>query len=563
MIGGAAGTGIETCGELVELMLKRSGYEIFSIHDYMSRVRGGHNFTQIRFADYHIGDYKKKTDFLLAIDEKTISEHADDLLEKGILIADDNYEVPLNEKITIIQFPFADMAKEIGNPRVATVIMAGVFAKAIALSLDICNEVLKKRLKSADWELNLRAFAEGYASSDVITDLAKPSISEEMMLINGAEAAALGAIAGGIGFYSAYPMTPSTSIMSWLSAHDLQAKIVVEQAEDEIAAINMALGASYAGARAMTGTSGGGFALMTEALSLSAVMELPLVILLAQRPGPATGLPTRTEQSDLMFALHAGHGEFPRFIAAIKNPLDAFTVIARAFNLAEKYQVPVLVLTDQHLSDSKFTIPVKAFESALQAMPGEDSYMQQDAAGSPYRRYDTAFGAVSPRLFPGNEMGILVAADSHEHTEDGHITEDMDARNRMNEKRLLKLELLRAEIIEPEYIGRNDAETVLVCWGSSCGAVKEAIAKLADLECSVAGLIFGDIWPLPVMKLQQLAERGVRFYFVEQNATGQFERLVRAETGILAAGCFRKYDGRPLNAEEIVDLYISRRWKNA
>lgn len=564
MVGGAAGLGVETCGELIELIVKRSGYELFSMRDYMSRVRGGHNFTKIRFSDRQITDYKKKIDVLIAVDAETIAEHINEMQEGAILIADIKNNVSPHNTIDMLQLPFAAIAQEIGNPKVLPLIMAGAFAKAFAFSLALCKEIIRQKMKAGNLELNLQAFEKGYEASRTIEALGSGKMSsDKTMLISGAEAAALGAIAGGIGFYSAYPMTPATSVMTWLSKHDLQAKIVVEQAEDEIAAIHMAIGASYAGVRAMTGTSGGGFALMVEALSLTGVMELPLVVLISQRPGPATGLPTRTEQGDLMFALHAGHGEFPRFIMALRHPLDAFASVARAFNIAEKYQVPVIVLTDQHLSDSKFTVSVSDFTDVVRGIADNDSYMQQEAPGTPYKRYDTAFGPVSPMLFPGNEMGILVAADSHEHNEDGHITEDIGLRNKLHEKRLLKLQLMREDVAEPEYLGVKAARSIIVGWGSSRGAIQSAIAELAQRGHNVAGLVFGDIWPLPTRTLQELAARHARFYFVEQNATGQFERLVRMETGIASAGCLRKYDGRPLNAEEIVELYISGGWGNA
>ncbi len=396
---------------------------------------------------------------------------------------------------------------------------------------------------------NIRAAGAGHKigidlvnSGSIRVDITRDSSVRNQILISGTEAVALGAIAGGCNFISAYPMTPSTGVLVFLAKHAKDFGIIAEQAEDEIAAINMAIGAWYAGARAMVSTSGGGFALMIEALSLSAMLESPIVINLAQRPGPATGLPTRTEQADLELALYAGHGEFPRILFAPGKIEDAFYLTQKAFNLADKYQVPVFILTDQYFMDSYYNID--SFDLSNVKVETQIVKTRKD-----YKRYELTENGVSPRGIPGFGEGLVVV-DSDEHDTEGHITEDLDLRTKMVNKRLKKFELLKNEIIPPEMIGPDDYKKLVVCWGSTYNTVYEALKKLGGSDISF--LHFKQVFPLH-KKTADYLKKADKTIIIESNATGQFSKLIKLYTGIEVDERILKYSGLSFTTEELVE----------
>lgn len=313
----------------------------------------------------------------------------------------------------------------------------------------------------------------------------------------------------------------------------------------------MAIGASYAGARAMTGSSGGGFSLMVEALGLAGIMETPLVVVDSQRPGPATGLPTRTEQSDLSFLLTASHGEFPRVVMSVRNAEDAFYQTFRALNLADKFQTVVLILTDQYLADAKVTVSkFKLNDLKAERYISDGSVLVE---GEEYKRYKVTDNGISPRLIQGKVPGQVVLVDSDEHDEYSHITESAEVRRAQMEKRMKKLELLKDYMVEPEYFGSERPEILLVGWGSTYGALKEAAETLNAEGVNIGALSFGDIYPLPTEKLIKYASMAKAIVNVEQNYTGQLGKLITQETGILMNKSILKYDGRQINGEELVE----------
>ncbi len=542
LIGGAAGQGLDTSARLLEFILKRCGYNVFTYRDYMSRVRGGHNFTQVRFSDKEINSFTDKVDIILALNEETLLLHKDRLKEEGIIICDEE----ISKEDGVLSFPFAKIMKQIKNPKVYNTIGLGVILKYFGIPLDIGEEVIKKLFKEKAAHDNIIALKEGYSLTE---EKYKIELKEDKkIIINGNHALALGAIAAGCKFYCGYPMTPSTSILSYFSAKSNEMGIMVDQVEDEVAALNMVLGASYAGVRAMTGSSGGGFALMVEALSFAGIVELPAVIVDAQRPGPATGLSTRTEQGDLRFVIHAGHGEFPRMVIALRSPEDAFYQTARAFNIADKYQIPVIILTDLYLADYTKTIEPFDFSSIKIERHIVDV---TDIDGEEYKRYRITENGISPRIIPGKVAGKVVLVDSHEHDEYGHITEDPKIRTEMALKRMRKLELLKEEIQEPWLIGNDKPENLIVCWGSTYGAVKEAVERLMEEGYSIGALVFGDIYPFPKKRLMELGKTASRIIDVEQNLTGQLDSLIREETPFGSDYKILKFDGRPFSGEEI------------
>ncbi len=543
-IGGAAGDGIETMAGILEKTLQRSGFYVHSIRDFMSRIRGGHNFAQVRFDVEPVKAHRDALDILIAYDLRSYDQHKDRLKEDGILLADPQLEI---EDKRLLPIALKSLAKESGSARTIGVVCIGALAKLLGLSMETAETVLKESLPEKLVAMNLTAVRKGYDSIEESKTLQSADVKGQL-LVSGAEALSMGAIAGGLRFYSAYPMSPSTSILNFVTAHAEEFGLAVEQAEDEIAAINMGLGASFAGANAMVGTSGGGFALMVEALGLAGIAELPIVMVDVQRPGPATGLPTRTEQSDLLFLCFASQGEFPRMVIAVRNHTDAFYQTARAMQLAKKYQIPVLVLSDQYLADSSATIdPLDVKRAASSVKPLEQGTVDTEN----YLRYQYTDNGISPMLVPG-KTDALVRSDSDEHTEEGTITESAEVRVKMVDKRARKLDLLAEELLEPAYTGADNAEILLLGFGTTTDAIAEAVAMLNKQGVSIGALAFGDIYPMPQKELQKRWKQAKSVYSVEQNATAQLAKLIRMETGLTVDDSVLKYDGRQLSVDDIV-----------
>ncbi len=550
LIGGAAGQGIDTLSTLFQRSLYRHGYHVFVHKDYMSRVRGGHNFIQIRFSDTPLLSHRDPLDLIVALDETTVKEHMSRLQKSGFLMADEEIKKQSDRMIT---FPIHKLAKEAGNSKTFTSVFLGLLLKWYGLPLEQTEAFLLETFHDKSPEANVKALQSGAALIKEKVSLPPGSLSDHL-LVDGNQAIALGAIAAGVTFYSAYPMTPSTSIMNTLASYQTEAGIVVEQAEDEIAAINMAIGANYAGIRAMTGTSGGGFSLMTEALGLAGITETPLVVANVQRPGPATGFPTRTEQSDLSFILTASHGEITRMVIALRNPEESFYQTTRAFNLSEKYQVPVILLSDQYLAD--YTVTVPAFDVSHVTIDRHFADGSSYSEDHPYQRYELTDNGLSPRLIPGKIPGLVVLADSDEHDEDGHITESAEMRINMMKKRMGKLELIKEELQEPWMLGDAQPDILLLAWGSIAGPLEEAITRLRkeNESLSIGALVFGDLWPLPTKQLTSLAEKAKVLVNIEQNYTGQLAKLIRQETGFHCTKSILKYDGRQMTPEFILEM---------
>ncbi len=549
LIGGEAGQGLVTLGQLLSKALVRAGYEVLVTQSYHSRIRGGHNTFSIRIDTQKPLSPKNQIDILVAFDSETVELHKKTLAPDAILVAD--ISITSGNGAGSPGIPF----KELAVPRYHNVVALGILGTWLGLESELLLEVISDLIGGKHPEIsekNSQALQNGYkwgVINKIAADkLPPPLTSKPRLLLNGNEAIALGALSAGLKFCSFYPMTPATSIVLNIIAHADAMGCVVEQAEDEIAAINMAIGASFVGAPSMTATSGGGFALMTEGVSLAGMTETPIVIVVAQRPGPATGLPTRTEQGDLEFVLHAGHGEFPRIIFAPGSVESCYHLTRKALMMAEQYQGPVFILTDQFLADSsRAVLPFDLSES-------EPVTAAAEAAKSdiPYRRYAITENGISPRLIPG-KTASLVAADSDEHTEDGHITEDLTIRNRMVEKRLRKLNGIYGEVSAPKLTGADNPDVILISWGSSQGAVQEAVDILQKNSIAAASLHFEQIWPLVPEQFLDSLQSAVRVICVEGNATGQFARLIRRETGFTIKELVLRYDGLPFTADYITD----------
>lgn len=549
VIGGEAGQGLITVGNALTKSLVQAGYYVVATQSYQSRIRGGHNTFAIRVSDGEIVAPQEPIDILVALNAETLSLHKAALSDQGVIVADAALNLE-GDEARLLAAPF----DELGSKRAANVTALGIVCSLIGLDRELVLRTLADSVASKHPELteqNQQALEEAFAwASDRVSPIQKLPVlggPPRRMMMNGNEAIAMGALSAGLRFCSFYPMTPSTSINLAVISHARHMGVIVEQAEDEIAAINMAVGASFAGAPSMAATSGGGFALMTEAVSLAGQTETPIVVVVAQRPGPATGLPTRTEQGDLEFVLHGGHGEFPRAIFAPGTVKECFHLTRKAFELAEKYQGPMFVLTDQFLADSYRAVPPFEVEDLAPVRPG----VEESEVSFPYRRFALTEDGVSPRLIPG-ATEHLVVVDSDEHTEDGRLTENLAVRRQMVEKRLRKHQGLLAETIAPDWAGDANCEVLLVSWGSTKGSVSEAASTLQLRGKRVATLHFSQVWPMVSEHFLGYLEDAEHVVSVEGNALGQFARLIRRETGFEIPSHVRRYDGLPITPEYIL-----------
>lgn len=544
LFGGEAGQGIQTIGLIFSKSLVRSGFSVHVTQTYESRIRGGHNTFAIRFGKEKVLAPTEKIDLLVALNEETIKLHRNEISPSGVILG--NIEWRINEK-NWIGLPHDQFGKEI----YWNTALMGVVSGLLELDKGVFLKTIKDILGQERFEENRNVFEDGYNYSKSknfnFEKFSPPKNFIPRLLMNGHEAVALGAISSGLKFCAYYPMSPSTSIAQTLIDWAKEMDLVVVQAEDEISAINLSIGASYAGAPSLVPTSGGGFALMVETVSLSAISETPLVIVVAQRPGPATGLPTRTEQGDLWFVLHAGHGEFCRAIFTPGTIEECFYLTRKAFEIAEKYQCPVFILTDHFIADSYRDTEYIDVEKINPICIGSDP----KSVEKPYFRYRITESGISPRLIPGVDKDLVIA-DSHEHKEDGHINEDLLLRPKMVEKRLRKAKGLISETIPPTFFGDREPDILLICWGSNKGSVEEASYELRNQGMKVATLHFSQPWPLLPDQFLNYLEGAKEVICIENNATGQFAQLIRRETGFRINKKILRYDGLTITPEYIL-----------
>ncbi len=565
-IGGEAGDGIASVGESIARSFSRMGLHVFGFNAYQSVIRGGHVWYQARASPEHAHSQGDGADIVYALHRETVGIHAAGVRAGGTVIYDpEKFQVEptdLPAGVTALGVPTLAIARKYTSQSILqNAAGTGAAAFLAGIPLDLFQEVLRdsfggKKGEVVDW--NLGAAAEGYHFAEQHASVHPHAPSQQgapKLLMSGNEAIALGAAAAGCKFLSQYPMTPASSIMHWMAAHSPQIGVVVKQAEDELAAINMAIGASFAGVRAMTATSGGGFSLMVEALGMAGMTETPLVVVDAQRAGPSTGLPTKTEQGDLNLILGAGQGDFPRAILAPATPLEAYRAMIDAFRLAEDWQTPVIVASDLHLSESFQTVDRSDVDLNV-AIP---SLFPVAPNGHSYLRYQHTDSGVSPRAVPG-QPGLQFVAGSDEHDERGHLVSDIVAgipkwvseRQRMMEKRMKKLGGIARDAPPPVFEGPAGAPLTFVAWGSVVGAVRDAIVDLADGGKATNLLRFPTVYPLDAAAVTAAFGKTKRTLLVEQNFSGQFGRLLRAETGLVPTARFLKYDGEPFMPHEIV-----------
>lgn len=578
LIGGPAGSGIEKSGQILAMTFMRNGYYVFANIEHSSQIRGGNNFLRIRVDDVPHEIHQEEIDIIIAFDQQTIDDHIGDLADGGVILYDSSSYSCVNtsksRRVICAGVPFKKIAtEEIGNPIVENVVALGMAVGLLGFDVVAFKNSLKKVFgnKSAEiLRVNEKAAERGFEiakenyAKDFPIKIAPKKVEKPNMFLCGNDAFCIGAIKAGVKFVGEYPMTPSSSVLHFMATWADKYGIVVKHVEDEIAAVNSIIGAGFAGVRACAATSGGGFALMTEGIGLASMNEVPIVVVNVMRPGPATGLPTRSGQGDLRQAIHAGQDDPVKIVIAPGDLKECFEMGFESFNLAEKYQVPVILTYDKFLGESFYTSP--AFDEKGMKIDRGKLLSEADLAkNSEYKRYLRTSDGVSPRAIPGQKGGIH-RATSDEHTEFGEICEDAENRKLMVEKRMKKLEAALPDLPKPLLIGDKNADITFVTWTSSKAACIEACEELGGdshlrgndkngkkkaLKANV--LQIRTLYPFHKKEVADILKKVKRPILVEQNFTSQLGGLIAEETGIIIEEKILKYDGRPLTAKNIIE----------
>lgn len=572
-IGGEAGFGILTTGQSFSKIACHHGYYVYNYFEYPSLIRGGHNTTETLISDEVVFFTKYEIDLLICLNKETYDRHKQRLHPKSVVIYDDADFTPDTMNFTAVDIPIKKILKENEAPIIMmNNIALGASLAAMDWEFEVLERIVKETFSKKGKDVvqkNIRVARIGfdtihnYYPQAICHDF--PNIKqEEKLVITGNDAFALGAIVADCRLYSAYPMTPSSTILTTLAVYAEKVGMVVRHAEDEIAVINTALGSSWAGVRSAVGTSGGGFALMVESVSFAGIAEIPIVIFLGQRPGPATGLPTWTEQGDLLFAVHSGHGEFLKIVLAPGDVEEMYQLTAEAFDLADIYQTPVIIMSDKLLSEShqstsviKFKLWSKAYKPDRGKIANHVSRNTQHETQKNYLRYKITDDGVSPMLIPG-QSGVYYQSNSYEHSEDGHTTEESLSRiDQVNKRNKKETTYLKTHFKSPIFFGDSEAALVFVSWGANKGAILEAMKRLKSQDKKVGFLHFTHLYPMDEAKIRPLFVDGKKYILVENNSHGQFGKLLRQQTGVNLTNRLLKYDGRPIWAEEII-AYVTQ-----
>jgi 2-oxoglutarate/2-oxoacid ferredoxin oxidoreductase subunit alpha len=570
MFGGQAGDGSLTTGDLIAGVFKRMGLEVYTYKDFPSRIRGGHTNYVIRASEHHDYGMADAVDALVAFDLEAVEAHIEEMRPGGFIVFDNTSEtIPdhlRRDDVTWYEIPLGKIAKvDLGLELVRNTVSLGVLGALIGMDPEIIRHDVRgvyQRKGDKVVDLNMRAIEAG--ENFVRENFAdRPSgyglvagEDRDRLIMMGNDAIAYGALVAGCRFMAGYPITPATDVLEWMSKELPKFGGVVVQAEDELAAITMTLGAAFAGVRAMTATSGPGQALMTEAIGLAGVLEIPVVVVECARTGPSTGMPTKTEQSNLNHLIYSGHGEIPRVVLAPGTVRESFELAVTAFNLAEKYQVPVFVLTEQALCQSKATLaPLDVDRVQIDRGKLIDS---GEVVFGEYKRFAFTEDGVSPRVIPGVPGGMHLAPGS-EHNDAGVITENARNRARMMEKRMGKLVSMRDDLPKPVLHGIADADIAIVGYGANRGPIAEAVQRLAAGGVLTRFLQLRTLWPFPEDDIKAFVRGAQHVLVVENNYTGQLMQLIRAVVGPLdALHGVRKYDGRPFRPIEVIDAVLDR-----
>jgi len=565
-IGGAAGQGIATPGDILARIFVRRGLHVSAYNAYQSIIRGGHIFLTLRTSDQPVLSHGDKIDVLMPLNQDTMDRHLK-LMRAGsaVLFNSDTIKpgaVP--DGAQLCPFSVKALAPTIRGDLVQNTVALAAVLRLIGVEFGILDEILTlqfARKGAAAVAENVGVARTGYeyaAAHFTPFPFSLPDTGQRLAFFEGNQALAMGGAAAGVRFYCAYPMSPSTGVLHWMARHARQLGIMVRQVEDEIGVINMAIGAAHVGCRAMCATSGGGFALMSEALGSAAMMEIPVVCINVQRAGPATGVPTKTEQGDLWQVIGAGQGDYPRIIVAPTSIADCFKIVPRLFNLVDRFQCPGIILSDLLLSEGRSSIDPAELDFHVPIERGDVIGLTGDRppVNGGFQRYRNTESGISPRALPGTPgFAHVVATD--EHDEDGGLISDEftdpHKRQAIHEKRMRKMDGVLPLLEPPEVHGAADAHVTLVGWGSTEGVIREAIQQLAAAGITANNLQIKWLVPLHAEAILAILSTGQKVIIVENNYSGQFARYLRSETGILADGHIRKYDGEPFMPHHIAD----------
>lgn len=556
-----------SAGTMLARTFTRSGYHAFAVNDYPSLIRGGHNVVTVRLGCKPFMGMNRDTHLLVALNAETVEKHAAELSADALVVYD-----PADKAFTQENFPkpvhlLPIPLREIISKLSADTVMRNTVALGASVALFgapfenfvniLHDQFIKKGQEVVDENVKIAKAGYDYVlekfPEETSMHLSPGACKEPIAIVNGSEAVGLGAVRAGLKFAAIYPMTPINALITFLADHAKRLNLVYKQPEDEIAGINMAIGASVAGVRSMVATSGGGFALQVEGLSLAGMLEVPLVIDMGMRVGPATGMPTYTEQGELLFIIHAGHGEFPRIVLAPGDAEEAHDLTIRAFDLADRYQIPVFVLTDKYLNESQWSIPTSVLRAPVTIDRGKLVRQDTGKSDGEFLRFDPRVAdGVSPRSVPGTKHGLYYA-NSYEHDGMGHMTDGADSRTQMVDKRMRKFDAMKKDIVSPIVSGDENAEITFVTWGSSKGAVLTAMDILRSAGKKVSTMYMSWMYPFPSDVVTTVLGNAKRIIDVELNATGQLASLIRTHTGIEITEKILQYDGRPFYPEDIVE----------
>ncbi|MBI2989501.1 MAG: 2-oxoacid:acceptor oxidoreductase subunit alpha [Deltaproteobacteria bacterium] len=566
-IGGAAGQGIATPGDVLARIFVRRGLHLKAYNAYQSIIRGGHIFLMLRTGDQPVLSQGGKIDILIPLNQDTMDRHLK-LMRSGSIVLYNSDKIgpgTAADGVQLCPFSVKELLPQMKGDLVQNTIAVAALLRLVGVEFKMLEDILTVQFKRKGESViaeNVGVARAGYDYAEAHfkpLPFSLPNTGKRLAFFEGNQALAMGGAAAGVRFYCAYPMSPASGVLHWMARHARQLGIMVRQVEDEIGVINMAIGAAHAGCRAMCATSGGGFALMSEALGSAAMMEIPVVCINVQRAGPATGVPTKTEQGDLWQVMGAGQGDYPRIIVAPTNIPDCFKTVPELFNLVDKFQCPGIILSDLLLSEGRSSVDPAELDFNVSIERGEVIGLRGDAppVNGGYKRYLVTESGISPRAVPGTPGYVHVVA-TDEHDEEGVLISDEftnpHKRRAIHEKRMRKMEGVLPLLEPPELFGPGEAQVTLVGWGSTEGAIREAIEKLAEEEGIVANhLQVKWLVPLQGEAILSILSRSKKIVIVENNYSGQFARYLRSETGIAANGHIRKYDGEPFLPHHIVD----------
>jgi len=560
-IGGEAGQGIATPGDILARIIVRRGLHLCTYNAYQSIIRGGHIFLTMRISDAEVQNHGDQLDLLLCLNQDTMDRHQRLMGPGSRIVYNSDAINPSSEDkgADLCGLPVGELAQS-RNRLVQNTVAMGAVASLMGIDFSVLEESLALRFQRQGQEMVDQNTTVARAGFDYTQehyrpfDQSPPVGEKPLAFWSGNDALAMGGAAAGVKFYAAYPMSPASGVLHWMANNARNLGIMVRQVEDEIAVANMVVGAAHAGTRSLCATSGGGFALMTEAVGAAAMMEIPVVFINVQRAGPSTGVPTKTEQGDLWQVLGASQGDFERIIVTPLDSLDAFNTMPEVFNLTDKYQCPAIVISDLYISEGRFSVD----PDKINLHPNIDrgALITESSTTDGYLRYKDTESGISPRAIPGIEGYVHVVA-TDEHDEDSTLISDEftnpHKRRMMVEKRARKFEAVIHDIAPPVLAGPAEADVTLVGWGSTNGMIVEAAATLNAAGISTNHLQIKWMVPFHGEQIMDVLSKAKRTIIVENNYSGQFARYLRSETGFAADGHIRKYDGEPFMPHHIVD----------